>query len=373
MNSFLPQFTLQSSKLLSVMGIPLRSALYFTAVAILVAMVLFGISRMSKVETAVSGNQIGTVSMLLAIVLTLWYFDIFRWAELWIGLLIGSALGLLLAKKVKMIEMPEMVGLFNGFGGLASMIAAILVLQQQNLQLSGGWEQMFAIATSGLAIFVGGVTWLGSVIAAAKLHKLISQRPRVFKHHQVWMILSLVISLITIVLMMIPSFNTPLGKTLNIIVAVVSSQVFGYFFAIRVGGADMPITISLLNSFSGVAGSIAGMAIMDPLLVVVGGIVGASGIILTQIMCRAMNRKLMDILLGKTTALAPAKPTIVEVVTETTATVESIAVDQEKVNSDTTVNTVEDSMQLSADWLSKQRIFLSYPVMGWLCLKLKTV
>ena len=275
----------------------------------LIVLVLIGISLMSKVERALIGNRLGALSMLAAVVLTLYYYGIFSVTVLWVGLLIGGFLGLLLSRKVQMIQMPQMVGLLNGFGGLASMLAGILTLMGHSLNPSGmAIDSSFANITGGLAVVVGGLTWTGSAIAAGKLHRIIDQKPKVYPAHQTWTTLSLIISLLSALLLAFPRFASGGGRTLVILLAVIFGNLFGYFLAIRVGGADMPITISLLNSFSGVAGAIAGMAVADILLVAVGGIVGASGLILTQIMCKAMNRKLLDILLGKTSAPAPKAP-----------------------------------------------------------------
>ncbi len=280
-----------------------NAVIYYCLAAILAVAVLLGISRMSKVETAVSGNLMGACSMGLAILLTLWYFEIFTLWDLWLAMACGTVLGLILSAKIKMIEMPQMVGLLNGFGGLASMIAGMLSIWNNK-----GESNAFSLVTAGLAIVVGGLTWSGSAVAAAKLHRLMNQRPIVWKNHQAITTVLLILSLITVPLFAVAPFvaDGPYRTSL-ILAAVLLSNAFGYVFAIRVGGADMPITISLLNSFSGVAGAIAGMAISDLLLVAVGGIVGASGLLLTQIMCRSMNRHLMDILLGKTASPAGGK------------------------------------------------------------------
>ena len=282
-----------------------RKAIYYAASVLLIALVMLCISRMSKVETAVSGNRIGALSMFSAILLTLWYYHIFTVAELWIAMLIGAALGLWISAKVQMIQMPQMVGLLNGFGGLASMIAGILTLLSAQREFMGTANvsnfrlDAFSQITAGLAVVVGGLTWAGSAVAAAKLAGKLQQRPVVYPLHQLWTGLFLLISLVVPFFFAMTNLFGVQARLLLILVAVVVSNLFGYFFAIRVGGADMPITISLLNSFSGVAGAIAGMAMNDILLVSVGGIVGASGLLLTQIMCRSMNRHLFDILLGK--------------------------------------------------------------------------
>ena len=275
-----------------------KNLIYYVCTALLSVLVLIGISRMSKVERAVSGNLLGSFSMLAAIILTLWYNNIFSVYQLYIGILLGAVIGVWLSVKVKMIEMPQTVGLLNGFGGAASMIVGILTLAMQ----PPGGLKVFPLVVAGLAVFVGGLTFSGSVVAAGKLARWMPQRPIVLKGHPVLSALTLILSLVTIVLPVFEPFKTGVGFVVCLVVLSVMSLLFGILLAIRVGGADMPITISLLNSFSGVAGAIAGLSIGDPLLVAVGGIVGASGLLLTQIMCRAMNRHLMDILLGKTSA-----------------------------------------------------------------------
>lgn len=267
---------------------------YLILAGLLALTVLIGISMMSKVNRAVAGNLLGSVSMALAIGLTLWAFDIFSAVDLWVAMLIGTILGLILSRKVTMLQMPQMVGLLNGFGGGASMIAGALTL------INPGGEDPFSLITSGLAIFVGSLTLTGSIVAAGKLHQVFTQKPVVLKGHQFWTIATALLGFVSAILFVHPAFQSGAAKIMLILFSAVISGAFGVIFSIRVGGADMPITISLLNSFSGVAGGIAGLAISDPLLVAVGGIVGASGLLLTQIMCRAMNRKLADILLGKT-------------------------------------------------------------------------
>ncbi len=282
-----------------------QNIIYYIASAILVIAVLIGLSKMSNVKTAVKGNVIGSVSMLLAIVLTLWHFNIFNVVLLWIAMLVGLLIGIYVAMKVKMIQMPQLVGLLNGFGGGASMLAGILTLIAVTPDMT-----TFSVLTASLAIFVGSLTLSGSLVAAGKLHKVLPQKPIVLKGHMFWTVLTLVLSLVTVILFVIlPVFADPTLMITLILLCLFFAASFGVIFSIRIGGADMPITISLLNSLSGVAGAIAGMAIADPLLVAVGGIVGASGLFLTQIMCKAMNRKLFEILLGKTSVAGKkAKP-----------------------------------------------------------------
>ena len=269
---------------------------YYIICSVLTVGVLVGIALMSKVKLAPTGNRLSAVCMAAAIGVTLYKNEILSDWMLWAAMALGLVAGLIWAKRIKMIEMPEVVALFNGFGGAASaLVAFISVVGHQS-------TGKFALATGGLALAIGVITFVGSAVAAGKLHKIISQRPVVFKGHSTITTLSLLITAVTVVLI---TFEVSI--LVSCILCAVFSTVFGYAFSIRVGGADMPITISLLNSFSGVAGAIAGMAIGDPLLIAIGGVVGASGLLLTQIMCKAMNRHLMDILLGKTSVSGTAK------------------------------------------------------------------
>lgn len=271
----------------------MSDTLYYIICVLLSVAVLTGISFMSKVKTAVAGNLISAVSVLLGIIITLIYKDIFSAWTVYIFMLIGVLFGSALALRVKMIQMPQLVALLNGVGGLASALVGILSLLGIGNLINE--YPVFVSVTSVLAIVVGLVTLFGSLVAAGKLHKLLPQKSVVWKNHSTIVTGFVVILICTIIYSAFTS-NT----SIVLIVSVVISSLFGYAFAIRVGGADMPITISLLNSLSGVAGAIAGMAVNDLMLVSVGGIVGASGLFLTQIMCKAMNRSLSDILLGKT-------------------------------------------------------------------------
>ncbi|MBR1922863.1 MAG: NAD(P)(+) transhydrogenase (Re/Si-specific) subunit beta [Paludibacteraceae bacterium] len=254
--------------------------------------VLVGISMMSKVKTAVAGNLLSALAMLCGVVATLCFNHILTAWTVFVAIIIGALIGSMMASRAQMIQMPQMVALFNGLGGGAS--ALVGVMTYMGWGMSGVPEYpAFVNFTAVLAIAVGMITLIGSLVAAGKLARVIDGRPKVYPGHSTMTLCLLVLSVVCVVL------GTVYGESTWIALAsVLLTGCFGYMFAIRVGGADMPITISLLNSLSGVAGAIAGMAIGDVFLVAVGGIVGASGLLLTQIMCRAMNRSLMSILLG---------------------------------------------------------------------------
>ena len=283
---------------------------YFLISGVLVLSILYGIFLMSKVKTAKIGNIISATAMLFAIAATLIHYDIFVKDDgtaaiaaiiiITVTLLLSLIIGLILAKKVKMIQMPETVALFNGLGGAASAIVGGSAVGQYIFKSAEVIkENMFQITTGGLALAIGLITLVGSAIAAMKLAKMINQRTVSFKFQQILNITLITLIVLSIILLNVRHGLNGLNLALYLIIMIASS-IFGWSFSIRVGGADMPITISLLNSLSGVAGAISGMAIGNVLLVAVGGIVGASGLVLTQIMCKAMNRSLFDILLGKT-------------------------------------------------------------------------
>ena len=273
------------------------SWIYYTLCAVLSLLVLFGIYLMSNVKTSVLGNRISAFAMLSAIIVTLVYNNILDVWYIYLCMAIGAVIGIIFTFKVKMIQMPQLVALLNGLGGASSALVGIFAILGIGVGTAKG---IFSDITSGIAIAVGFITLIGSLVAAGKLHKILSQKPVIYKGHKYYTLITLLITIISLVCLVFIN-NGPLIIILIVLLSIFSS-LFGWFFSIRVGGADMPITISLLNSLSGVAAAIAGLAISDALLVSIGGIVGASGLLLTQVMCKAMNRKLLDILLSKTSS-----------------------------------------------------------------------
>ena len=275
--------------------------------------VLAGISLMSKVKSAPTGNLLSAFAMLAGIVATLYFSGVASVVTIYAAILVGALIGSVMAVKAQMIQMPQLVALFNGLGGGASALVGMMTAL--GIGLDGGNSEVvmlmmimkpgyviFISLTSLLAVAVGMITLVGSLVAAGKLHRVLPQRPVVWSGHSVLTLITLVATVFSI------AWGAFVPEQMEIALGgcLIASSLFGLLFSVRVGGADMPITISLLNSLSGVAGAIAGMAISDIFLVAVGGIVGASGLLLTQIMCRAMNRSLMSILLGgvkKTSAM----------------------------------------------------------------------
>ncbi|MBR4520155.1 MAG: NAD(P)(+) transhydrogenase (Re/Si-specific) subunit beta, partial [Paludibacteraceae bacterium] len=264
--------------------------------------VLACIAMMSRVRTAVAGNLLSAAAMLCGVVATLWFNGIVTAWTIYIGLIIGSLIGSLMASRAQMIQMPQLVALFNGLGGGASALVGMMTYMSWGIP-AGTTYPTFVKGAALLAIAIGMITLVGSLIAAGKLHRLINQRPVIYPGHSLWTIGLLLITVTMLIVGILTDIQPWLMVTL-----LMAASCFGYLFSIRVGGADMPITISLLNSLSGVAGAIAGMAVGDIFLVAVGGIVGASGLLLTQIMCRAMNRSLTAILLGTQQKIVAPQP-----------------------------------------------------------------
>lgn len=281
----------------------MKIGVYEIIAALVVFFVLLGIKLLSSPKTAVSGNRIGALAMLASIVAVLVQREILDLPLVIASLIAGAAIGTFLAVRVTMLKIPQMVALLNGFGGLASLLVAFMILENPNADYG-----IVNVIASQIAIAVGGVTFSGSMIAAGKLDKKVSQLPVVFRGQS-----AVSLALLAAMAGIVPA-ATVYGATASNALAIgmiVVSNVFGIVFAIRIGGADMPVTISLLNSLSGLAASVCGFAVGDYLLIAVGAIVGAAGLILTRIMCGAMNRSLMDILTGSTSIAHKAPESVI--------------------------------------------------------------
>jgi NAD(P) transhydrogenase subunit beta len=246
---------------------------------------IFGLKMLSSPASARRGNLISAVGMLLAVIATLLTKGItLPWIML--GFITGTILGILCARMVAMTAMPEMVALLNGSGGLSSLLVgwAVYHFQPQT--------DLFTIITIFLSILIGGVTFTGSVVAWAKLSEKLPGKPVLYNGQQIVNVLILIVLLVCAGIFAInPADNYPL-----FVVTVILSLALGVLVVIPIGGADMPVVISLLNSYSGVAACTTGFVIQNNILIVAGTLVGASGLILTQIMCKAMNRSLTNVL-----------------------------------------------------------------------------
>ena len=265
--------------------------------AYLVAAVLFvlGLKGLAHPRTAVRGNLIGAAGMLLAVVVTLFDQHILRFEVILAGVVLGSGIGAILAVKIRMTAIPQMVALFNGFGGAGSFLVAGLALVVVGLGGEGS-ELQNSISTCVSGI-VGAVTLWGSLVAFCKLQEfLISGKPVLYRGQHVINVLIFVVALILGVFLVVkPAFIDPV-TSFWVIVAV--SSVLGILLVIPIGGADMPVVIALLNSYSGIAAASTGFVLNNNGLIIAGSLVGASGLILTNIMCKAMNRSLANVVFG---------------------------------------------------------------------------
>lgn len=264
----------------------------------LICAVLFilGIRSLTKVRTARLGNALSSLAMLLAVVLTLGkmaYEGSVGWSFLVSGAVLGGLLGLVLAKKTKMTSMPQLVAVFNGMGGGASALVALSYFWHN----ARGSLTGFDIATVLVSVIIGSLTFTGSLIAFGKLQKIITSRPIKFFGSSFLNLLLFAGVLVVAVMagLSVSQFST---AALLVIVLVIISCLLGVLLVTPIGGADMPVVISLLNSYSGLAAAATGFVLKNNLLIIAGALVGASGIILTQIMCKAMNRSLVNVLFG---------------------------------------------------------------------------
>ncbi|MCK4755182.1 MAG: NAD(P)(+) transhydrogenase (Re/Si-specific) subunit beta, partial [Calditrichia bacterium] len=247
---------------------------------------IYGLKMLSSPATARRGNFISAIGMFLAVVTTLINKEVvdFQWIVL--GFVIGAVIGAFAARLIAMTQMPEMVALFNGFGGIASLLVG------WGAYHSDPSADSLTITTIFLSILIGAITFSGSLIAFAKLSEIIGGKPTLFPGQKVFNILIL-IGIIAVGVLFIMN---PVTSYDILIAIIVLSLILGVLAVIPIGGADMPVVISLLNSYSGLAACAAGFVIQNNILIVSGALVGASGIILTKIMCKAMNRSLANVL-----------------------------------------------------------------------------
>ena len=247
------------------------------------ALFIFGLKLLGSPATARKGNMMSSLGMLLAIVFSLLDQGIVSYTNIAIGIAIGAVIGASAARLVEMTSMPEMVALFNGFGGMASLLVGWAAIDPS--------ADTFTMITIFLSILIGGLTFTGSIVAWGKLSERISGKAMVFVGQNI------VNSLIVLAIVACGVMFVMDPSNVNYLYAAVAlALLFGIMAVIPIGGADMPVVISLLNSYSGLAACAAGFAIGNNLLIVAGSLVGASGIILTQIMCKAMNRSLSNVL-----------------------------------------------------------------------------
>jgi len=256
---------------------------------------IYGLKMLSHPKTARNGNIIASIGMLIAIITTVYFGTDLDFQWIIIAMIVGSILGAFFAIKVEMTQMPQLVAIFNGFGGGASaLVASSEFLKTQSSSVD---PPLFLIISIVLSILVGTLTFTGSFIAFGKLQGVITTKPVTFTGQQ---LLNAVLAIIMIIAAyMIPQYGL---NAFYIIVAL--SALLGILLVVPIGGADMPVVISLLNSYSGIAAAMTGFVLVQTnpsagnALIICGSLVGASGMILTQIMCKGMNRSLVNVIFG---------------------------------------------------------------------------
>ena len=265
-------------------------------ISYVLASVLFilGIKKLSHPKSAQSGNTLAAVGMLIAIISTLLSEGSLNFELIFIGMIVGAFIGAIFATRVEMTQMPQMVAIFNGFGGGASALVAAAEF------LKSGSITTFTITTIIFSVFIGTLTFTGSFIAFGKLQGFVTGKPIIFPGQNLFN--AFLAGLLVYIGYQI--IENPLiipGQKIDIrffyyLIAV--SAVLGIALTIPIGGADMPVVISLLNSYSGIAAAGTGFVLMNNGLIIAGSLVGASGIILTNIMCKGMNRSLANVIFG---------------------------------------------------------------------------
>ncbi len=253
---------------------------------------ILGLKRLGSPATAVAGNRLSAWGMALAVGITLLEGNILTWWQIAVGLFVGSAIGLWQARTVKMTGMPQMVALLNGFGGLSSLLVGGAELLKA--QLAGATIPVETGVVIQLSLLIGAVTFTGSLIAWAKLEEVMPGKAITFPLQKV--INALVF--LTIAGLGTYQVMTPEAQLTPFYAVIGLSLLLGVLLVIPIGGADMPVVIALLNSYSGVAAAMTGFVINNHVLIISGALVGSSGIILSQIMCKAMNRSLVNVLFG---------------------------------------------------------------------------
>lgn len=290
----------------------INTALYIQSaliIAYMVACIFFirGIKMLGKADTARKGNFYSSIGMLIAVLAVLFESGMMNlvygtgigsvmigFLFVIAGIIIGGAIGAIWSKKVEMTGMPELVALFNGFGGLSSLLVAIA--EFSNKAHAGEIFDTFSTFTGGLTIAVGAITFTGSVVAWGKLSGKLFNKQITIPSKNLLNATFVAVGFLAII--GYTFFNNMALKLLCMAVITILFLILGITMVVSIGGGDMPVIISLLNAFSGVAASFAGFVINNTVLVVAGCLVGASGVILTLIMCKAMNRTLYNLIFG---------------------------------------------------------------------------
>ncbi|MFT8592837.1 MAG: NAD(P)(+) transhydrogenase (Re/Si-specific) subunit beta [Bifidobacterium sp.] len=263
----------------------------------LLSAVLFvvGLHFMNSPKTARRGNQISAVGMVIAVVMAFVRFFVTGFLSsaalivLIAGIVVGAIAGLYSAKKVKMTDMPQLVSVFNTVGGGAAALVAL-----NDILTSEKLPTLVVLITAGLGIVIGSITFTGSLVAAGKLQGILPGKPISLPMKDVWMVLSILLTIASFVLLVADEPHRMLWSLLT----TLSALLYGLLFVLPIGGADMPVVISVLNACTGTAVAMSGLAIDNVALIVAGALVGAAGVTLSVLMAQAMNRPLTSVLVG---------------------------------------------------------------------------
>ena len=270
----------------------------FIDIAYLVSAIsfIYGLKMLSHPKTARNGNIIASLGMLIAIIATVYLGTNLDFSKILIAMTIGSIIGVFFAIRVEMTQMPQLVAIFNGFGGAASALVASAEFFK-SISSSTPNPTTFLILTITLSVLIGTLTFTGSFIAFGKLQGLVTTKPVTFPGQQI-------LNALLAIVMFIAAYMIPTYGLNSFYMIIILSALLGILLVIPIGGADMPVVISLLNSYSGIAAAMTGFVLVQTnpsagnALIICGSLVGASGMILTQIMCKGMNRSLANVIFG---------------------------------------------------------------------------
>ena len=257
---------------------------------------IYGLKMLSHPKTARNGNIIASLGMLIAIIATAYLGTNLDFSKILIAMTIGSIIGAFFAIRVEMTQMPQLVAIFNGFGGAASALVASAEFFK-SISSSTPSPTTFLILTITLSVLIGTLTFTGSFIAFGKLQGLVTTKPVTFPGQQI-------LNALLAIVMFIAAYMIPTYGLNSFYMIIILSALLGILLVIPIGGADMPVVISLLNSYSGIAAAMTGFVLVQTnpsagsALIICGSLVGASGMILTQIMCKGMNRSLANVIFG---------------------------------------------------------------------------
>ncbi|HHH1966561.1 TPA: Re/Si-specific NAD(P)(+) transhydrogenase subunit beta [Yersinia enterocolitica] len=274
----------------------MSSGLVTAAYIVAAILFIFSLAGLSRHETSKQGNTFGVTGMAIALIATILGPDSGNVAWIIIAMIIGGAIGIYLAKKVEMTEMPELVAILHSFVGLAAVLVGF------NSYLDHGPVVMDAVMVNihltevFLGIFIGAVTFTGSIVAFGKLRGIISSKPLMLPQRHKLNLVALVVSFL-LMIMFVKTDSVAL-QVVALLLMTVIALAFGWHLVASIGGADMPVVVSMLNSYSGWAAAAAGFMLSNDLLIVTGALVGSSGAILSYIMCKAMNRSFISVIAG---------------------------------------------------------------------------